>query len=100
MNIGERIKKSRISLGKSQVQLADEIGVSKQTLYKYENGIIINIPSQKIDAIAKALFVSPSYILGWEDCCLSADSIRIAKAYQNADNKVKTSIAILLGILP
>lgn len=31
----------------SQVEFADKINVSKQTLYKYENDIITNIPSDK-----------------------------------------------------
>lgn len=43
MNKGERIKELREHIGLSQVQLADKIGVSKQTLYKYENNVITNI---------------------------------------------------------
>ena len=31
----------------SQVEFADKINVSKQTLYKYEDDIITNIPSDK-----------------------------------------------------
>ena len=37
MTVGERIKKIRNKLGMSQVDFADKINVSKQTLYKYEN---------------------------------------------------------------
>ena len=48
MTKGERIKKLRKSMGFSQVEFADRIGVSKQTLYKYENDIVTNIPSDKI----------------------------------------------------
>ena len=48
MTVGERIKELRTSLGLSQVDIADKINVSKQTLYKYENNIITNIPSDKI----------------------------------------------------
>nr|WP_242843822.1 MULTISPECIES: helix-turn-helix transcriptional regulator [Clostridia] len=36
-----------------QTELAEKIGVSKQTLYKYENNIVTNIPSYKIELIAK-----------------------------------------------
>lgn len=67
MTIGERIKDVRTRLGISQVAFADKIGVSKQTLYKYENNIITNIPSDKIEAIAKISGRSPSYLMGWED---------------------------------
>ena len=67
MTIGERIKDVRTRLGISQVAFADKIGVSKQTLYKYENNIITNIPSDKIEAIAKISGRSPSYLMGWEE---------------------------------
>ena len=67
MTIGERIKKKRIESGFRQVDFANKIDVSKQTLYKYENNIITNIPSDKIEAISKVLNLSPMYIMGWED---------------------------------
>lgn len=65
MTIGERIKEIRQQIDMSQVEFADRINVSKQTLYKYENNIITNIPSDKIEAVAKLCNVSPSYIMGW-----------------------------------
>ena len=67
MTIGDRIKKQRELLGISQV--------SKQTLYKYENNIITNIPSDKIEIIGKVLEVSPSYLMGWEDNLENAPDI-------------------------
>lgn len=67
MTIGERIKKVREKTGMSQVEFADKINVSKQTLYKYENDIITNIPSDKIEAAAKLGNVSPAYLMGWVD---------------------------------
>ncbi|MCD7992172.1 MAG: helix-turn-helix domain-containing protein [Clostridia bacterium] len=67
MTVGERIKNLRERLGISQVDFADRINVSKQTLYKYENNIITNIPSDKIEAVAKIGKVSPAYLMGWEE---------------------------------
>ncbi len=67
MTIGERIKERRISLKFSQTELADMVKISKQTLYKYENGIITNIPSDKLENIAKKLEVSPTYLMGWDN---------------------------------
>ena len=66
MTVGERIKELRTSLGLSQVDFADKINVSKQTLYKYENNIITNIPSDKIEAAARIGKVSPAYLMGWD----------------------------------
>lgn len=67
MTKGERIKKLRTQANLSQVVLANKIGVSKQTLYKYENDIVTNVPSDKIEKLAEALGTTPPYIMGWED---------------------------------
>ena len=67
MTVGERIKKIRQDNAISQTDLANACKISKQTLYKYENNIITNIPSDKIELIADYLSVSPALIMGWED---------------------------------
>lgn len=67
MTVGDRIKEIRNRIGLSQVDFADRINVSKQTLYKYENNIITNIPSDKIEAVSKIGNVSPSYLMGWDN---------------------------------
>lgn len=64
--IGERIKLAREKIGMSQVDMADKIGVSKQNLYKYERGLVTNIPSDKIELIGKLTGVSPAYLMGWD----------------------------------
>lgn len=66
MTVGERIKEIREKIGMSQVDFAAKINVSKQTLYKYENNLITNIPSDKIEAAADLGHVSPAYLMGWE----------------------------------
>ncbi len=65
MTVGDRIKKQREMLGISQTELASKVKSSKQTLYKYENNIITNIPSDKLELIADILGVSPAYLMGW-----------------------------------
>ncbi len=67
MTIGERIRYLREKNGMSQTTLAEKSGISKQSLYKYEMGIITNIPSDKIEVIAKMLSTTPSYLMGWDD---------------------------------
>ena len=74
MKIGERIKHRREELGIAQTWLAEQIGTSKQNLYKYENGIITNIPADKVEAIAKALHTTPAYLMGWSESPLLGDS--------------------------
>ncbi len=67
MSVGDRIKDLREKNNLSQIDLATKINVSKQTLYKYENNIVTNIPSDKIELLAKFLNCSPAYLMGWED---------------------------------
>lgn len=67
MTVGDRIRKVRQEQDVTQQELADYIGVSKQAVYKYENNIVTNIPTDKVDAIAKRLRVSPAYLMGWEE---------------------------------
>jgi transcriptional regulator with XRE-family HTH domain len=65
-NIGERLKYLRTNHKLTQEEVGERINVSKQTLYKYENGIITNIPSDKIELLADIYNVSPAYLMGWE----------------------------------
>lgn len=65
MTIGERIRQQRESVDITQHELGRLCGVTKQTIYKYETGIITNIPMDKIALIAKALHVTPAYLMGW-----------------------------------
>lgn len=65
--VGDRIKELRQREGLSQVEFASKVGVSKQTLYKYENNIITNIPSDKIEQIAEKFNMSPAALMGWDE---------------------------------
>ena len=67
VTVGDRIRQVRQEQDVTQQELADYIGVSKQAVYKYENNILTNIPTDKVDAIAKRLKVSPAYLMGWEE---------------------------------
>lgn len=66
MTIGERIKEKRLEKKMSLDNLAKVAHVARQTIYKYENNLITNIPTDKIESISKALSVSPGYLMGWE----------------------------------
>ena len=66
MAIKDIIKERRIELGLTLEQVADKVGTSKQTIQRYETGIISNIPSDKIEALAVALQTTPQHIMGWD----------------------------------
>ena len=66
MTKGERIKKLRIEKGITQEEMAKALKTTKQTISKYEKGIVTNIPSDRVEAMSKLLETTPEYILGWE----------------------------------
>lgn len=67
MDIGERIKRRREELGMTQDELARAAGYkSRSSINKIEiDGR--GIPQPKIEALAKALKVTPAYLMGWEE---------------------------------
>ncbi len=65
MTPAERIKTRRRELGMTQGTLADIVNTTKQTIYKYENEIITNIPSERVSALAQALKTTPEELMGW-----------------------------------
>ena len=64
-SIGERLKALRLKAGLTQEEVGQHVHISKQTLYKYENGIVTNIPADKIELLATIYSVTPAYIMGW-----------------------------------
>lgn len=67
MTIGKKIKMLRLNLNLTQEELAISANTTKQTIHKYETGIVENIPASKIKAIADKLGTTPSNLMGWED---------------------------------
>lgn len=67
MEVGELLKKLRIEKDLSLDDVAKQLGLARQTLYKYETGLITNIPLTRIEELAKIYNVTPGYITGWED---------------------------------
>lgn len=67
MTIGERIHELRLKRGMTLEELGKFAKISRQTLSRYENSIITNIPSDMIEVLARVLRTSPAYLMGWED---------------------------------
>lgn len=66
MSKGERIRSLRKEKGITQIEMAALLHTTKQTISKYEKGIVTNIPSDRIEALARILGTTPEYILGWD----------------------------------
>lgn len=70
MSIGDRIKNRRKEIGMSAETLGEKIGKAKTTIYRYESGDIMKVPSTILESIAQALNVTPAYLMGWDDAKL------------------------------
>lgn len=65
MSIGDKLKSLRKQHRMTLEDVAGYIHVGRATILKYENGIITNIPSDKIEQLARLFNVSPSFLMGW-----------------------------------
>lgn len=65
--LSERIRSLRKEKSMSLEQLAELIGTSRQTVHRYETGAISNIPSEKVEALARALGTTPASLMGWDN---------------------------------
>lgn len=65
MTVGERIKARRKALHISADELAAKIGVSRSTMFRYENGDIEKLPGDILVPIALHLNTTPAYLMGW-----------------------------------
>ncbi len=66
MAIGNKIKFHRERLHMTQAELAKRLQTTPQNIYKYENGIVTNIPLSRIEAMATIFGVSPEQLTGWD----------------------------------
>ena len=64
--LSNKLKELRKAKRMTLEELADAVGTSRQTIHRYENGIITNIPPEKVVSLAEALDTTPSYLMGWE----------------------------------
>ena len=66
-DMAQKIKDLRISQNLTLEQVANEVGVGKSTVRKWETGMIANMRRDKIASLAKALHTTPAYLMGWID---------------------------------
>lgn len=66
-NISARIRNLRAKHGLTLEQVAQQVGVGRSTVRKWETGIIENMRRDKIAKLAAALHTTPGYLMGWTD---------------------------------
>ena len=66
MTLGQRIAQKRKELGLSQESLGEQLGVSRQAIYKWENGV--SLPElEKLLSLSRIFSVPVGWLLGAED---------------------------------
>lgn len=92
---GERLKKRRLELNLTLEEVGNIVGVAKSTVRKWETGAIENMKSDKISLLAKALQVSPAFIMGLENTepniSKEQQLINTISNYLNENSKVTLS---------
>lgn len=87
MTIGERIKKIRKEKKISVDYLASELGVSKTTLYRYEDSTIEKIPIKVFDRLCILLDVSPAELMG--NVPAEPESLQLPSEFKNAQQAME-----------
>lgn len=64
---GERLKERRKYLQLSADDIAVDLGVSRSTIFRYENGYIEKVPANILEKLADILHTTPAYLMGWSD---------------------------------
>lgn len=74
LTIGEKIKYYREKLGLTQEDVANRLNTKPQNVYKYEKGIIENIPLTNIVAMAELFEITPAELAGWSNPFIVSDA--------------------------
>ena len=80
MTTGERIRQLRIEHQMTQEELGAKVGVQKAAIYKYENGLVVNLKRSILEKLALVLDTTPTSLMGMEDAEPAQASLTPAQA--------------------
>lgn len=106
MDIKDKLKERRLSLGLSLKDVAESVGVSEGTVSRWESGQIEDMKRSRIYMLSKTLKISPLVIMGMEEelpsgnFAISASEKHILENYRQLNDegqeKVQSYISDLL----
>ena len=91
MAFGEILRQKRRASHLTMEALAAAVGTTRQTIYRYESGIILTPPYDKVEALAAALDCPPADLLGWSEESSASETLgqaNVALVYEGADFSV------------
>lgn len=101
LTVYERIKQRRKELGLSADDVAAALGVSRATIYRYESAEIEKVPITALVPLAKVLRTTPVNLMGWDvddnSEEISSEAQKIAKAFDKATPKDKSTVRLVLS---
>lgn len=84
MTVGEKIKTLRKSMGLTQTELGQRVGVQKNAVSKWECGRVEDIPTSTIKALANLFGVSASYLIDDDTVSSSPSQNEVSERIHNA----------------
>lgn len=110
MSLAAVLKTRRKELGFTLNDIAQRMGVSEATVQRWESGNIKSLRQGRIAKLAEILNVSPSALMGWEECeepssetkpcetsfAPSAEDIALLKKYHALDERGKMMVESVL----
>lgn len=66
LTVNERIKQRRKELDLDANYVAEKLGISRATYYRYESKEIEKIPISALVPLSEVLQTTPAYLMGWE----------------------------------
>lgn len=64
---GDRIREMRLRQKLTLDDVAKYLNVNRQAIYKYEHGVVTNIPLENLEKMAELFCTTPGYLAGWTD---------------------------------
>jgi transcriptional regulator with XRE-family HTH domain len=107
--LSRKIRDLRALHGLTLEQVAQQVGVGRSTIRKWETGMIENMRRDKIAKLAAALHTTPGYLMGWEDnpapsltvkevaSDYSQDELDLIRKYRCLDERGKSAVLNVLN---
>lgn len=91
--MGQRIHAKREEYGLSREELAEMLGVSRQTIYQWEAGKVKNIDRDYISRMAKMWNCDPDWLMHMED------SPKVTVTYKTPGREPVTTVTLLCSAM-
>ena len=107
--LSRKIRDLRALHGLTLEQVAQQVGVGRSTIRKWETGMIENMRRDKIAKLATALHTTPGYLMGWEGSPapsltvkpqapdFSKDELDLLRKFRCLDDRGKSAVLNVLN---